>query len=372
MLLSYKYRIYPNKAQEKSLSDMLVDFCNLYNCALEHRIKSYEKDVCIKCYDQIISLPEIRRDIPEQGRWSATSQQQVLRKLDKTFKAFFGRIRRGEKAGFPRFRSRDRYHSADFRFGDGLTIRKSGKLRFVGVQDEVKVVWHRELPSKPKSAILTRQSGKWFIIFHVEVEKKDCLNSEQIGIDLGLTSQVALSNGETIARPNWTKRAAKALRRKQRALARCKKGSNVRRKRKAELAQFQDKIANKRRDFSHKVSRKLVNRFGKIAFEDLNIKGLAAGMLAKHVNDAAWAQIVSFASYKAENAGGLVVKVDPRRTSQECPDCGKIAKKTLKDRVHKCDCGCELDRDVASAKVVEYRAFRPGIGLETLTQRIAA
>lgn len=374
MILSYKFRIEPNKTQAAALVEMLRDFCRLYNAGLEHRIEAYRKGVSVKCNEQIVTLPVIRRDIPDHGRWSCTAQQQVLRKLDKSFKAFFGRIKRGAKAGFPRFRAAARYHAADFRVGDGLTIRKSGKLGIVGVPGEIKVRWHREMPSKPKSAILTRQVGKWYIVFHVEVAAVERAGPDSVGIDLGLTSLLALSNGETIARPNWTKRAAKGLRQRQRAVARCKRGSKTRRKRVAALAAYHSRIGNRRRDFCHKLSRDLVNRFGRIAFEDLNIKGLAAGMLAKHVNDAAWAQIVSFTDYKAANAGGLMKKVNPRGTSQECPDCAAIAAKALSERMHRCPCGCVMPRDTASAIVIHVRAFgfRPGTGLGQLTQRVAA
>ena len=374
MILSYKFRIEPNRAQAAALSEMLHDFCRLYNAGLEHRIEAYRKGVSIKVNDQIVTLPIIRRDIPEQGRWSCTAQQQVLRKLDKTFQAFFGRIKRGAKAGFPRFRASARYHAADFRVGDGLTIRKSGKLGFVGVPGEIKVRWHRKMPSTPKSAILTRQSGKWFIIFHVEVEAVERAGPDSVGIDLGLTALVALSNGETVARPGWTKRAAKGLRLRQRAVARCKRGSKTRRKRVAALATYHARVGNRRRDFCHKLTRDLVNRFGRIAVENLNIKGLARGMLAKHVHDAAWAQIVAMLRYKAENAGCEFVEVDPRGTSQTCPECGIIAAKTLATREHRCGCGCSLDRDVAAAKIVHLRAFgfpggAPG---GQLTQRVAA
>jgi putative transposase len=375
VILSYKYRLEPNKTQCEILSGMLGDFCELYNAGLEHRIEAYRKGVSIRRNEQIVTLPIIRRDAPDtHGRWSCTAQQQVLRKLDKSFKAFFARIRRGAKAGFPRFRARARYHAADFRVGDGLTIRKSGRLGFVGVPGEIKVRWHREMPSKPKSAILTRQAGKWYIVFHVEVETVERAGPDSVGIDLGLTNLVALSNGETIARPGWTKQAAKGLRLRQRAVVRCKRGSNVRRKRVVALARYHARIGNRRRDFCHKISRDLVNRFGRIAVEKLNIKGLAAGMLAKHVNDAAWGLIASFTRYKAESASCEFIEVDPRGTSQTCPECGIIAVKTLATRDHRCECGCVLDRDVAAAKIVHLRAFGfiPGAGIGQLTQRIAA
>ena len=123
----------------------------------------------------------------------------------------------------------------EFRVGDGLTIRKNGRLGFVGVPGDIKVRWHRKLPSKPSSAILTRQAGKWSIVFHVAVDVVERAGPDSVGIDFGLTSLIALSNGETEKRPNWTKRAAKELRRRQRAVARCKRGSNTRKKRKAGL-----------------------------------------------------------------------------------------------------------------------------------------
>lgn len=274
-VLSYRYRIEPNKTQAALLAEMLADFCGLYNCALEHRIKAYEKGVSVRCNDQITALPAIRKDLPNQGRWSATAQQQVFRKLDKTFKSFFGRCKRGQTPGFPRFRARDRYHAADFRVGDGLTIRKNRKLGFVGIPGEIKVRWHRELPSKPASAILSRNAGKWYIIFHVEVEAVDRASPDSVGVDLGLTSLLALSNGETVARPNITKRNAAKLRRLQRASpdasAARKSAASAR-----PLPRLQAHIGAARRDFLHKESRKLVNRFGRIAFEDLNTKASLA------------------------------------------------------------------------------------------------
>ena len=376
MILSYKFRIEPNKTQAAAFSGMLRDFCHLYNAALDHRVQAYRKGVSVRCNDQIVTLPIIRRDIAEQGRWSCTAQQQVLRKLDKSFKAFFGRIKRGAKAGFPRFRAAARYHAADFRVGDGLTIRKSGKLGFVGVPGEVKVRWHRDLPSKPKSAILSCNAGKWYVIFHVEVapSERASTSTDSVGIDLGLTSLIALSTGETISRPNITKRHSKRLRVLQRALARCKRGSRVRSRRKAAVARHHAHIAASRSDFLHKESRKLVNRFGRIAIENLNIKGLAGGMLAKHVNDASWAQLTSMISYKAGNAGCEIVMVDPRGTSQTCPECGTVARKTLAERTHRCECGCVLDRDVAAAVVVHFRAFgfMPGTGFGSSSERVAA
>jgi putative transposase len=374
MFIAYRYRIYPNSAQEVALFEMLVDFCEIYNSALEHRISAYRRGVSVGYNEQSKSLPEIRRELPHQGRWSATAQQQVLRKLDKTYKAFFARVGRGQKPGFPRFKASARYHAAAFRVGDGITLRKSGKIRFVGVPGEIKVRWHRDMPSKPKSSTLIRSAGKWYVIFNVQVAAVDRSSPYSVGIDLGLTSFVALSNGETVIRPNYTKRSEKKLRRLQRALWRSKRASKTRSKRKLAVTRHQAYIASARRDFLHKQSRAIVNRFGRIAVEDLNIKGLARSILAKQVHDASWGTFVSMIRYKAERAGCEVIEVDPRGTSQTCPECGTVAAKTLAERMHRCNCGCVLDRDVAAAMVVHFRAFGfwPGAGLGSSSQRVAA
>jgi putative transposase len=283
-------------------------------------------------------------------------------------------VKRGRAAGFPRFRARARYHAADFRVGDGMTRRKSGKLGFVGVPGEVKVKWHRSLPSVPKSAILSRNAGTWFIILHVDVTPVEGASPDSLGLDLGLTSLVAFSTGETIARRNITQRNAAKLRVKQRALARCQRGSKSRRKRQAAVAKLQAHIGNARRDTLHKLSAGIAARFGRIAVEELTIKGLAAGMLAKPVNDAAWSMLTRMLAYQAERASCELVKVDPRGTSQTCPECQAVAKKTLAERTHRCWCGGTLDRDVAAAIVVHQRAFGvlPGTGSGASSQRAAA
>lgn len=373
-ILSYKYRIEPNRAQSAMLSELLGDFCELYNASLEHRIAARKKGVSVRYYDQTASLPQIRKELPHQGRWSATAQQRVLRRLDNAFGGFFNRIKRGGTPGYPRFRARDRYDAADFRVGDGLTLRKSSRVKIIGIPGEIKVRWHRDLPSKPKSAIVSRKCGKWSIIFQVENAAASRSDFDSVGLDLGLTSLVAMSNGETICRPNTTKRNAQKTRRLQRALARCQRGSKIRNRRKASLLTHYAHLAAARRDFLHKASRKIVNRFGRIALEDLNIKGLARSVLAKDVHDASWGRLTEMISYKAENAGCELVMVDPRGTSQTCPECGTIAAKTLATREHRCECGCALDRDVAAAIVVHQRAFSisPGAGDGSVSQRVAA
>lgn len=373
-LLSYRYRIYPNKTQAALLSEMLADFCELYNAALEQRILAYEKGVRVSRDDQQAALPQIRKELANQGRWSATAQQRVIRKLDKTFQAFFARCKRGEKPGFPRFKPTRNYRAAEFRLSDGLTIKKSRKIGFVGIPGEIKVKWHRELPSKPKTAVLVHKDNKWHIIFYVSVLPVNRASPDSVGLDLGLVSLVALSNGDDVGHPKMSKRSAAKERRLKRAFARCKYGSRARKKRKQQVSKFQFRIGAARRDFLHKESRKIVDRFGRIAIESLNVQAMAKGILATQIRDASWGIFIEMLRYKAVNAGCELVEVNPRGTSQTCPKCGAIKAKALHQRKHRCPCGCVLDRDVAAAMVIHDRAFGKPLGAsgESPSQPVAA
>lgn len=378
MIRSFKYRLFTTAAQETALSDMLGSFCDLYNACLQQRIEAYQRrGIGLRCGNQAAELKVVRAADERLAGYSFSAEQQVLRRLDKAFSAFFGRVKKGGKAGFPRFRAKARYDSADFRVGDGLTIRKGKRLGVVGIPGEIKVRWHRNLPSDAKvsAAVVSRSCGKWYVCFQIDLPEVTSVERPfaPVGIDLGLTSLVALSNGETVATPQHTRLAAKRLRRLQRAVSRCKRRSKRKLKAKLRVARHSAKTANQRRDGLHKLSRDIVDRFSHIAMEDLNIKGLAAGMLAKSVHNAAWNSLVQMISYKAEGAGSVLKLVDPRSTSQTCPDCGTIKRKTLAERMHRCECGCVLDRDVAAAQVVLHRAsFGQGTCLQATSQRVAA
>lgn len=370
---SYKFRLRPNRAQTAALDAMLRDLCSLYNAGLQQRIEAYRRQgLGLRYGQQAAELKACRLADPNGlGRWSFSALQQVLRRLDQTYAAFF---KRGH--GFPRYRASARFHSATFRVGDGLTIKRDRRIGVVGVPGGIKAVWHRDLPPDAKlgTAILTRQQGRWYAVFSVEAEFSETCGTGTVGIDLGLNSLIVTSDGEIVEAPRFARKAQKAQRRRQRALARCKRGSKRRLKVKARLAAGSARIARQRRDHLHKLSRFLVSRYQGIAFEDLNMAGLKKGMLARPVHDAAWSLLVQLVQYKAESAGAEVVMVDPRGTSQTCPECETIKAKTLAERRHRCDCGADLDRDVAAAMIVHRRAFGhgPGHGLRCTSQRVAA
>lgn len=378
MLQSYKFRLFTAPVQEAALSEMLGAFCDLYNAGLQQRIEAYRRrGISLRYGNQAAELKAVRAVDERLAGYSFTTEQQVLRRLDKTFSAFFGRVKRGTKPGFPRFRAKARFDSAEMRVGDGLTIRKSRRLGIVGIPGEIKVKWHRDIPAGAKlgAAVISRKAGKWFVCFQITLPDAEPIERQfaSVGIDLGLTSLVALSTGETVATPQHTKNAAKALRHAQRAVARKRRNSRRQRKAKLRVAKISMRVANQRRDFSHKLSASLVGSYSHIAMENLNIKGLAAGMLAKSVHNAAWRQLVQFIGYKAECAGSVLKLVDPRGTSQTCPGCGTIKRKTLTERMHRCECGCVLDRDVSAAQIVLIRAdFPAGTVGQAPSQRIAA
>lgn len=188
---------------------------------------------------------------------------------------------------------------------------------------------------------------------------------ESVGLDLGITALATLSTGERVENPRATERFARALAKAQRTQARRKKGSVRRRKARAHVARLTAKISRVRRDHHNKAALSLVRRFDWIAVESLNVRGLASGMLAKHVRDAGWAQFLTVLASKAECAGREIVPVEPRGTSQECSGCGVVVRKTLATRTHQCACGAVLDRDHNAALVVHGRGHRlrgePGI-----------
>ncbi|MDQ8738172.1 transposase, partial [Paenibacillus sp. LHD-38] len=207
---------------------------------------------------------------------------------------------------------------------------------------------------------VTVKNGKYYACFSCEVEQQTLpASAEQVGIDLGLKHLAVTSEGETYEAPKRLRQNERKLKQMQRSVSRKQRGSSRRKKAVRMLAKRHEKVANGRKDHAHKVSRELVNRYGLIAFENLNVQGMVRNhRLAKSIADAGWTQLVQFTTYKAESAGRTVVQVDPRNTSQQCSSCGEMVKKTLAVRTHRCDpCGYVADRDVNAARNILQRAL---------------
>jgi putative transposase len=314
----------------------------------------------INYYDQARQLKAIRADGSlDLANFSAA--QDVLRRVDKTFTAFFGRVKAGRKAGFPRFRSRRRYDSLTFpSYGDGCRLRTNSRLYLQGIGD-VQVELHREILGTIKTVSVRREAGHWYVAFSCEVEPSPLpASDEAVGIDVGLTTFAVLSDGSEIANPRYARKAAAAVRRAQRKVARRKRRSNGRRKAVVLLQKAHAHVAAQRNDFHHKAARAIVDRFGLIAVEDLNVKGLAGSMLARSVNDAGWGIFIARLDDKAESAGRRIVRVNPTGTTQRCSGCQTTVPKTLRQRWHACPaCGLNLGRDENAAREI----LRLGLGL---------
>ena len=374
MRLTFKYRLIPTKAQSVFLSGELRDACSLYNAALEERIGAWKTcHKSISYYDQANQLKAMRADgCLTLANFSCC--QDVLRRVNKTFSAFFARCKRGDKPGFPRYRSARRYDSITFpSYGDGCRLLDTGKLRIQGA-GHIKVNLHRPLEGVVKTVTIKREAGHWFACFSVERGAQPLPASDRAtGIDVGLDSFAVLADGTEIQNPRHYRNAEARLRRCQRKVARRKKGGNRRRKAVRLLQRAHVHVGNQRRDFQHKESRKLVNEYGVIAVEDLNVKGLASGMLAKSVHDAGWSMFVAMLTYKAEDAGRRVVKVDPRGTSQTCVG-GASVRKSLADRWHDCHaCGLSASRDHVSARIILSRAgtLPSGVNVEVVVSCVS-
>ena len=355
---SFKYRIYPSRVQMTRMNETLALCCELYNAGLRERRDAYRLEhKSISYLDQQNQLPEIKGIRPELNEVHSQVLQDVLRRLDLAFQAFFRRVKRGQKAGFPRFRSHNRYDS--FTYAQSGFSLESGKLRLSKI-GKVRIKLHRPVNGRIKTLTIKREAGRWYACFSAECDPKPLpACSEAVGIDVGLTAFATLSDGTEIDNPRWYRGAQKRVRRAQRKVARRKKGSHRRRKAVVVLQRIYAHIRNQRASFHHAVSHWLVNNYGLIAVEDLNIKGLAAGMLAKSVGDAGWGMFLDKIAYKAASAGRVFVRVNPVGTSQACL-CGGEAPKTLKDRWHECPrCGLSAPRDHVSAQVILKRALGP-------------
>jgi putative transposase len=362
---AYKFRLYPTRKQQERLQWTLDRARELYNAALQERRDAYRMaGKSINYYDQANQLPEIKQIREEYNDIHSQVLQDVLRRVQKAFDNFFRRVKHGEVPGFPRFQGRNRYDSFTYpQGGFSLTHDNRVSLSKIG---SIKVKLHRAVNGTIKTCTIKREGDVWYVIFACEV-KADPLpeNQEAVGIDLGLLHFATLSDGSTIENPRHYRKAEKNLARLQQALSRKKRGSHRRKKTVKQVAKAHRKVSNQRRDFLHKQSRKLVNAYGLMVFEELQPANMskrpkpkqaedgtylpngaaAKGGLNKSIHDAGWGQFQQFCTYKAERAGRQVLFVEPRYTSQICSGCGAIKKKTLDERWHSCECGTELDRD---------------------------
>lgn len=388
MIRAYKFLLRPTVRQVQALSEMLRDHCSLYNGALQERRDAYRhpSKTSVRYGEQSAQLKEIRAFDPEnQGRWSFSSQQATLRRLDRAMQAFFRRVKSGDAPGYPRFRGVSWFDTVDFpKDGDGCRWDSTPhdpvtRVRLQGV-GHVKVHQHRPVPGRVKTVSVKREGRKWFVVLTAEQEQPEPLpaTGSVVGIDLGIANFLADSDGTFVPNPRHGRRAAVKLQAAQQALSRfprCKTKDRTANHRRAveKVARLHGKVRRQRLDHAHKTALGLVRTHDVIAHEDLRIRNMSKAPAAKpdldkagaflpnraaakaglnrSINDAGWGVFLTILHAKAESAGREVIAVDPRNTSRTCPACGHTAKENrpTQEKFHCVACGHAAHADTVGA-----------------------
>ncbi|WP_292389219.1 RNA-guided endonuclease InsQ/TnpB family protein [Methanosarcina sp. UBA5] len=345
----YRYRIYPTHSQVTKLNETL-ELCRwVYNETLALRKNAWESEQKrISYYDSKKIIPVWKKDKPELKTVHSHTLQDVTMRVDLAFQAFFRRVKAGENPGYPRFKGKGWYDSITY-LQSGFSLNEN--ILTLSKIGDIKIKMHRPLEGNIKRLTIRRTSTqKWFVSILTDVDSYQPLehSDKAVGIDVGILSFATLSNGTYVPNPRFYIQEEKALAKANRKFSKAEKGTPERKKCLKTLCRVYERIANKREDFTQKLSKKLVDNYGIVCFEDLNINNMTKNHnLAKHILDAAWSKLVTYTSYKAENAGRKVILVDPKNTSKMCSNCGMLVEKSLSERTHNCPfCGLFIDRDL--------------------------
>jgi putative transposase len=362
---AYVFRLRPTAGQHVALAACVEAHRELYNAALQERRDawSHASRTRIRYGDQSAQLTEMRAVRPDQAVWSFSSQQATLRRLNKAFAGFFGRVKIGQTPGYPRFKGKARFDSVEWpKDGDGARwLPEQHRVYLQGI-GQVKVHAHREVAGRVKTIQIKRQGRRWMLVLSCDDVPTNPLpvTGRQAGIDVGIVSFATTSDGERIDNPRWARAASERLAAAQQRLQRARRGGRNRAAKRETVAARYRKIANQRKDFHHKQARELAARYDLIVVEDLKIANMlrrakpvadpvnpghylpngarANSGLNRSISDAGWGQFVSILRAKAEEAGRAWIEVDPRHTSDRCEACGHVARA---NRVTQAEFACQ-------------------------------
>ena len=355
---TYKYKLTPTPEQEREMGRVLGLCRWLYNTALEERITAYRRcSVTLTCSQQQAELPDLKAAFPEYAEIHSQVLQDVLTRLDKTYQAFFRRVKAGQTPGFPRFQGRNRYHSFTYKqYGNGARL-DNGFLVLSKI-GRVALRWSRPLEGTPKTVTLSREADGWYaIISCADVPAQPLLSTgKETGIDVGLKVFLITADGQVVENPRLHRRGEKRLKKAQRRVSKRKKGSKRRGKAKTLLGKAHQHVQRQRLDFHHKTALTLLRQYDTLYLEELRVAKMVRNHhLAKSIHDAGWAQFRTILEAKAAYAGRRVVAVPAQYTSQDCSGCGARAPKSLSVRTHVCtSCGLVLDRDENAARNIQW------------------
>lgn len=378
ILKAYKFRIYPNATQLQLLTKHFGCCRFVYNKFLERRKEKYKQDKEILGYcDTARELVLLKKS--EDTKWIAEvyshALQAELRHLDVAFKKFYTAIKQGKADPIirngtptgrrkfePRFKSK-RDENQSVTFPDNVRVI-DGKLALPKFESPIKMKMHRPLGGRICHATVSRSAtGKYYVSILCEEEKQmPPIASGEIGIDLGIKDMAVCSNGERIANPKFLEKGEKHLKYLQRQASRKRKGSNRRRLARLRLSRHHEKVANRRRDYIHKFTARIVRENQTICIEDLNTKGMQSNHhLAKSIGSVSFSEIARQLEYKCRWNGRGFVKVGRwYASSKTCNNCGhKNTELSLKDREWTCpNCGAAIDRDYNAALNILHEGKR--------------
>lgn len=374
--LTYSYRLYPDADQEAKMLNWLEQSRRVYNYALRERKDWMQSRKCRvnacsiqseyvipadtpypNYYAQKKSLTQARKVIPDLEAVHSQVLQEVLLRLDKSF-----RFMQERGFGFPRFKKYGQFRSLLFpQFKANPVNGWEVKLPKIGA---VRINLHRPIPENMavKQVRVVKKASGWYAMLALQADvsiPSAMPVGNAIGIDVGLEKFLAVSTGQLVARPKFFVQLQSKLKWLQRQLKDKVKGSNNYRKAQRQIAVVHEHIHNTRREFHFLTAHQLCDGVGMIFAENLNLKATSRGMLAKHCLDAGWGGFLEILGWVCKKRGVYFAKVDPNGTSQTCPNCRThTGKKELSERVHHCsECGYTTDRDVAAAMVVEQRGL---------------
>jgi putative transposase len=353
---TFEYRLFVNKQQHTLLMHCLRESRMLYNEMLETTKQQYEeKGTFPTKYDLTARFKGRGGDhVP------ATTVQCLADRLSKALKRFLTRKELALNVGFPRFKKGNQWHSIQLRqYGKDVYLHEDKKHLIVPKKlgHFLKIKLHRPVEGTPRTVhLVLRADGHWYALIVCEISPQtehipSTCEHPVIGIDVGLKSFLTDSEGHTVDNPRFYRTSQKTLRRKQRQLCRCKKGSNRRKKAARNVAKTHLKIHRQRRDHHFKTAKPYAKGYQRIVVEDLAICNMVKNHhLAKSIMDASWGAFLDILTAKAASAGHEVIRVNPRFTSQKCHRCGEVVQKSLSVRTHVCPfCGYVVDRDVNAA-----------------------
>lgn len=391
----YTFKLKPSNSQKENLTAYLRLNQQLYNAALQERIEAYEKyKVSLKYNDQQQSLTQIRADHPEYKAMPVYIGRMTLRRLDKAFNSFFNRLKKGQTPGFPRFKSLSRFSCFEMCAGSGWGFefgenQKNGWLSINGV-GRIRARGKARISGNVKTSQVIHKSGEWFVSLTLEGNTtRERSQNKACGFDWGveyLASSVDHDGNVTqIENPRYYRNAKDAMLPLEQSLSLKKRGSGRWKRACKKLSQAKAKLARQRQHDHHILSAEIADNYALFATEKLTIKNMthtAKGDAENHgknvkqksglnreILDTAPASLLAKIRYKVEETGGEFVEVPTRKVkpSQRCPSCHAIKKKPLSLRIHECDCGAKMPRDVASALVCINWAL--GLGAETAPSR---